>query len=692
MAWQSPIRSAENPERMQRVVKQSRSTRRAIVAEDLFRIVVVSDPQVAPDGSQVAWVQTVANQDEDTYRSAIWTADVDGMAVRQLTAGTSRDLSPRWSPDGRSIAFLSNRPTALATTESADQPARPLAQVWTISLDGGEAILRTNHPGGVSDPAWAPDARQIAFVGKDKPGEDDPPAPLTKGPIADEMEVRRVAWRGDGKGHLEAYSHIWTVDLGSSESRQITSGDVFDSEPAWSPDGNHLAFTSNRSADRARSWIQSSIQVVSAGGGEVVTIAPEDARFAAPAWSPSGDRIAFRGHLGSDFGRNVHLWSVEFDGTGLTDHTASVDLSFGDSGMSDLHNGCDEGPVWTNEQTLLALASTHGETQVFAVDTRSNSIEPRTSGTHRIAGFAPSGDHLLVVRGTIAQPFELVAWTGNAPQAAISAANAGWLDEVELMDATPLDVTAPDGKAIDAWLIPPYGFTPKSGAKHPLILQVHGGPHSMYGYAMFHEMQLMSAKGYAVVFSNPRGSAGYGEDFMSCTRGAWGEADMPDVIAALEAAVGQPWIDAERLGITGGSYGGYLTNWIIGHDDRFKAAVTQRCVSNLHSFIGTSDIGTTFGIFEFGGTPWHDSGKLLEHSPISYVEAMTTPLLILHSEQDLRCPIEQAEQLFASLKYLDRDVAFVKFPEEGHELSRSGKPGRRLARLHHLIGWFDVHL
>ena len=674
------------------MVKQSRNSRRAVVAEDLFRIVVVSDPQVSPEGNRVAWVQTVANQDEDTYRSAIWIAHVDGTDVRQLTAGTSRDQAPRWSPDGLAIAFVSNRPPALSANTSADEPAKPLTQVWTISLDGGEAIQRTNHPGGASEPAWAPDARHIAFVGKDKPGEDDPPAPLTTGPIADEMEVRRVAWRGDGKGHLEAYSHLWTVDLATSESHQVTSGDVFDSEPAWSPDGNQIAFTSNRSADRARFWSRSSIQIVRADGGNVVTVAPDDARFAAPAWSPSGDRIAFRGHLGSEFGKNVHLWSVQPDGTGLTDHTAAVDLSFGDSGLSDLHNGSPEGPLWADEQTLLALASTHGETQVFAVDTRSNSVEPRTSGKQRIAGFAPSGDRLLAVRGTIAQPFELVAWSGGAPKAAISSANAEWLDEVQLVDAMPLDVTAPDGMAIQAWLIPPHGFDPDSVAKHPLVLQIHGGPHSMYSYAMFHEMQLMAAKGYAVVFANPRGSAGYGEDFMSCTRGTWGEADMPDVIAVLEAAVGQPWIDGERLGITGGSYGGYLTNWIVGHDDRFKSAVTQRCVSNLHSFIGTSDIGTTFGIFEFGGTPWHDAGKLLKHSPISYVEAMTTPLLILHSEQDLRCPIEQAEQLFASLKYLNRDVAFIKFPEEGHELSRSGKPSRRLARLHHLIGWFDQHL
>jgi dipeptidyl aminopeptidase/acylaminoacyl peptidase len=236
------------------------------------------------------------------------------------------------------------------------------------------------------------------------------------------------------------------------------------------------------------------------------------------------------------------------------------------------------------------------------------------------------------------------------------------------------------------------GADPSAGAEHPFIVQIHGGPHSMYGYAMFHEMQLMAAKGYAVAFCNPRGSAGYGQEFLSCTRGIWGEADMPDVIALADTVANLPWIDASRQGITGGSYGGYLTNWIVGHDDRFKAAVTQRCVSSFLSFFGTSDIGTTFGVDEADGVPWADFEKLRAHSPVSYVDRITTPLLILHSEKDLRCPIEQAEQMYAALAYLGRDVGFVRFPEESHELSRSGTPSRRLARLHHLIGWFDQRL
>jgi dipeptidyl aminopeptidase/acylaminoacyl peptidase len=349
--------------------------------------------------------------------------------------------------------------------------------------------------------------------------------------------------------------------------------------------------------------------------------------------------------------------------------------------------------VWLDENTVAVLASSQGETQIHRVDLTSGDVSPITAGKRRVAGFAVAGDGLVYVSGQIHRPFELfTSGLDGGNERAITSFNAELLDKLVLAEAIDLEATAPDGKAIQAWLLPPVGFDPDSSAKHPLVIEIHGGPHAMYGYSMFHEMQLFAARGYAVLFCNPRGSAGYGEEFTGITRARWGESDMPDVIAALEEALELPWIDGDRLGITGGSYGGYLTNWIIGHDDRFKAAVTQRCVSNFHSFFGTSDIGYHFGEFEFGGVPWKDAELLLKYSPISYVDKMTTPLLILHSEQDLRCPIEQAEQMFTALKYLGREVGFVRIPEESHDLSRSGTPSRRLARLHHLVGWFDSHL
>ncbi len=668
----------------------SSQTVRAITADDLYEIVVTSDPQVSPDGTHILWVQNRPDRDDDGYRSAIWIARSDGSTPHQLTSGRHRDQAPRWAPDSSTVAFVSNRPSA--TSVEGDSPEKPVNQIWTIRIDGGEAIQRTSHPGGAASPSWSPAGDAIAFVGNDEPGDGDTDAPTGKGSIADERIVRRINYRGDGRGYIEKYSHIWIADLVNEDSRQLTTGDAFDRDPAWSPDGARIAFTSNRTDDRDAAWSRAGISIVDVTGGEPIALTPDDSRFGSAAWSPDGARIAFSGHLGINSATHAHIWTVQSDGSQLVDHTASHDIGFGDSGMGDLANGSPEGPLWRDATTILALASAHGETQVHAVNVESGSVDALTTGSHRISGFSPLGDDLVVIRGAINRPFAVDRIDLEGGFTTVSTVNDDILAEIALVDAIPLEVTSADGTPIQAWILPPVGFDPSSAAKHPMILQIHGGPHAMYGYALFHEMQLMAAKGYAVLFSNPRGSAGYGETFMSCTRGTWGESDMPDVIAAVEAATALPWIDADRLGITGGSYGGYLTNWIIGHDQRFRAAVTQRCVANFHSFVGTSDIGTTFGIFEFDGTPWADASKLLHHSPISYVASMDTPLLILHSEQDLRCPIEQAEQLFASLKHLGKEVEFVRFPEEGHELSRSGKPTRRLARLHYLIAWFDQHL
>lgn len=247
-----------------------------------------------------------------------------------------------------------------------------------------------------------------------------------------------------------------------------------------------------------------------------------------------------------------------------------------------------------------------------------------------------------------------------------------------------------DGQQIQCWVMKPIGFQP--GTKYPMILEIHGGPHAMYSNSFMHEFQLMAARGYVVVYTNPRGSQGYGEAFTRYTHMAWGEKDMPDVMAAVDHILEQGYVDESRMGITGGSYGGYMTLWMIGHTDRFKAAVTQRCVSNLYSFYGTSDIGWGFGGYEFGGTPWENREHFMKYSPITYVKEMTTPLLIVHSEQDFRCPIEQGEQVFISLKKLGREVEFVRFPDENHNLSRSGKPKHRIERLEYIIGWFDRHM
>jgi dipeptidyl aminopeptidase/acylaminoacyl peptidase len=269
--------------------------------------------------------------------------------------------------------------------------------------------------------------------------------------------------------------------------------------------------------------------------------------------------------------------------------------------------------------------------------------------------------------------------------------NADFLNGIALTDPEEFWVPSQsDDTPIQGWILKPPGFDPNR--KYPMILQIHGGPHAMYANAFMHEFHLMAARGYVVVYTNPRGSAGYGEEFTRATHLRWGETDMPDVMAAVDHVLSLGYVDESRMGVTGGSYGGYMTLWVIGHTDRFKAAVTQRCVSNLYSFYGTSDIGWTFIDYEFGGNAWEQREHYMKYSPITYVDKMTTPLLIVHSERDFRCPIEQAEQVFISLKKLGREVEFVRVPDETHNLSRTGKPKHRQDRLDYIVGWFDKHL
>ena len=689
-------------------------TRRHLTPDDLFAIRLVGDVQASPDGARIAWSVVTLDKEQDGYRSAIWIADADGGNARQLTAGTVRDTTPIWSPDSASVAFVSNRPYARAPKPKGDEAEgandaptkgkdakkpdapKPLPQIWTIRVDGGEAVQATAHPNGASSPSWSPDGARIAFVAQDAVPEDAGFLPPTSvGPVADERVVHDLRYRFDARGWLEKYAHIWTVDLASGEMTQLTDGDVNDSEPAWSPDGALIAFTGNRRADRKRLGA-STILTVSPDGGEPTAIAPDDAQFSGPAWSPDGALIAFTGHLDAAIGAlNNRLWTVKPDGSGLLNRTQGWDVSVGDAGMSDVVGDGSTGPRWRGTDELLFLASTSGQTRVWSLQLDADEpVAVTASGPRRVSSFAVTQAGIAFTSGAIHQPFELhVADADGSSERPATTVNAEFVASVTLSEAIDLTATAPDGKEIQGWLIPPAGFDPANPGTHPLIVQIHGGPHAMYGYAMFHEMQLMAAKGYAVLFSNPRGSSGYGEEFTGITRGRWGESDMPDVIAVLEQAIADhPWIDTANLGVTGGSYGGYLTNWIVGHDTRFKAAVTQRCVSNFYSFFGTSDIGFDFGVFEFGGTPWADAEKLLTYSPISYVDRIETPLLIVHNELDFRCPIEQAEQMFTALKYLGKEVAFVRIPGESHGLSRNGTPSRRLARLHHMIGWFDSHL
>jgi dipeptidyl aminopeptidase/acylaminoacyl peptidase len=423
----------------------------------------------------------------------------------------------------------------------------------------------------------------------------------------------------------------------------------------------------------------------------------EKASFASPSWSPDGATLAVTGNwrAGAVGPYNEHLWVVQAGGGDSRCLSEGFERSLGDSTGGDTFVGSDARPVWTpGGSEILVVASDSGATHIHAFNADGNGSRQITTGPRRHYAFSLSrdGKKIAYLAQTATSPGDLyVRNLDGGSERQLTTLNADFLGGVSF--SQPQEFSADslsDGSTIQGWVLTPPGFDP--ARKYPMILQIHGGPHTMYGHGFMHEFHLMAARGYVVVYCNPRGSSGYDEEFMRYTNQRWGETDMPDVMAAVEWALDQSYVDPNRLGVTGGSYGGYLTNWIIGHTDRFRAAVTQRCVSNLHSFYGTSDIGWFFGDMQFGGTAWEQRERYMKYSPISYVANMTTPLLIIHSENDYRTPIEQGEQMFISLKRLGREVEFARFPDSNHDLSRNGKPSLRIERLERIIGWFDRHL
>ncbi|MGO8946683.1 MAG: prolyl oligopeptidase family serine peptidase [Ktedonobacterales bacterium] len=679
---------------------------RPITSEDLYSIKLAEDPQISPNGTQVAYVLMEIDRETYQYHRSIWMEPTAGGPPSSFTSGR-QDSRPRWSPDGSYLAFLraptpGTRPTSEA--ELALGVGKP--QIYVISASGGEARQLTFMRHGAGTPVWSPDGSTILFAAPTGEAEDPEVelAALQDRTLPRVHTITEMTYRFDGKGFIyDLRSHLFTIPLSGGAPRQLTDGDWNDGGAAWSPDGRRIAFTADRS-DQRWQWPADAVWLLDLSSGSCERLTDETLGCASPTWSPDGKMIAYLASPRRHGNGHTDLHTIAAQpGSNKRQHTADFVATCQDTCMDDCRTAhSDAHLVWSSDGEIYFLGSLRGDTHVYALQPEA-ALPPRTvsAGNCRVYGFSldASGGVMALGISTPAIPGDLYVAParGGKPTSSLgaeanrlTAINAPMLEEIELAVPREFSFHGADGWELQGWVMRPAQAGPTEPL--PTILQIHGGPTGMYGNSFFHEFQLLAAQGYEIVYSNPRGSTGYGRDFSGAVQLDWGGKDYEDILAGLDAAIAEEAIDSSRLGVAGGSYGGYMTNWIVGHTDRFKAAVTMRSVVNFASFFGTSDIGWQLAVDDVGATPWENLEELMKHSPVTYVADIHTPLLILHSENDLRCPISEAEQLFISLKYLDRETKFIRFEGQTHDLSRNGHPRSRVIRLNEIVGWFNQYL
>jgi dipeptidyl aminopeptidase/acylaminoacyl peptidase len=676
---------------------------RGITAEDLYRWKWVSDPQISPDGKRIAFALKTVDQEAGEYRSAIWVVPTDGNIgdARRFTFGPKSDRSPRWSPDGKWLAFVSDREGAGGKDTKEDkEKGKGKPQIWLIPGDGGEARQLTFMKHGAGDPVWSPDGRYLSFTAQTG-GDDEPDEPEgKKTPKA--RKIDRLWYKLDGVGWIyERRTHIFLISPEGGEPRQLTDGDWDDGDVAWSPDGQFIAFSSDRSEDR---WERPAgdIWVVPVVAGEPYCLT-DDGKIAAgnPGWSPDGKTIAFLAGLQKKSGGHIDVYTVSAHRAAgappqyralTTDFLGNCKDSIGDD-MREEHGH--PAPIWSLDgSTLYFMAEVRGSSHVFSMPSAGGTPTQITQGEQHLLDFTldAARQRMGLAIAEYNHPGDIFTQAVDEQEKhRLTEVNGEFLSEIYIAKPERLAFKGAEGWSIEGWILKPEGFDPSK--KYPMILEIHGGPQTAYGYTFHQEFQMHCGRGYVVLYTNPRGSTGYGREFSLAVSGNWGKGDYEDVMHGVEALVQQGYIDETRMGVTGGSYGGFMTNWIVGHTDRFKAAVTQRSVVNMTTMFGNSDFGWLIGEDNFDDMPpWEAPERYAFHSPITYVKNIKTPLLILHSEQDLRCPIEQAEELYTALKHMKRDVEFVRFEGQSHGLSRFGHPKLRVERLKLIAGWFEKYM
>ena len=663
------------------------SSKHAELAERIIsRQIGASAPAVSPDGKHIAYVVTRVDQKANTYRSQVWVAATDGSTPpRPLTAGEKRDGNPSWSPDGSWLAFTSGRSEKKGETTLCIIPMGTSGEIRTIAT----------MPDGVGSTTWSPCGRWIAFTSRTQDERYTKDGAAWMSP----RKIETFFTRLNGEDFVfDRPDHVYVVPSdGTVAPRNLTPGKHEHASPSWLPDSSGVV-TNAALHDGWDFDLATDLHIVKMNG-DITTLTDRKGVYFQASVSPDGKFVAFLGHddpLTSP--QNVHVGVLELATKKRHWVSRGLDRTFQTTGGS-------IAPIWMNDGSLLAYAEDRGTAHPVRVDpTGKRSPEWITVGRRITKGVHAAGSTIGFVASAVDQMTEVYAFSNNKERR-LSDLGTNLVDEVAPQPWEHFTVSCGSsytgGPAeIDAWIMKPKGFDPTK--TYPVLLNVHGGPHTQYGETFFDEAQMQAAAGFVVLMSNPRGSSGREQAWGQAILGrkhpvapgsGWGDADVKDVLAVLDGALAKyRFCDATRVGMLGGSYGGYMATWLAGcHGEKFKAICSERAVNNMLSEEWSSDVGTVFRV-EHGPNHLEDEDEYKRMSPISHVRKINVPFLIIHSEDDLRCPISQAEELFVAMRLLGKDVTFYRFPGETHELSRSGSPVHRVQRAEIILDFFAKHL